>query len=271
MSSAQARKAAKAYSTVVQFESDEQVSARIAERFDVLQQFSLASATGGIRSMIVSGPAGLGKSFTVETTLSGVDPNGVNHTVVKGFVRATGLYRLLHQHSEHGKVLILDDADSVFFDDVCLNLLKAVCDTGGIRRVSWLAEGGLIDEETGQRLPKSFDFNGTVIFITNLDFDAMIEKNHKLTPHLSAMMSRSHYIDLTLKTKRDYLIRIKQVVDAGMLSGLDLGYKADVLRFVEQNVDRLRELSLRMVIKLADIRKMGNNWEAVARVTTCKG
>lgn len=258
------------FTNVVKFESDEQISARISERFDVLQSFTTASATGIVRSMIVSGPAGLGKSYSVEQTLAAVDPNGVNHTVVKGFVRATGLYKLLHQHSEHGKVLVLDDADSVFFDDVSLNILKAVCDTGSVRRVSWMTEGALIDED-GQRLPKSFDFNGTVIFITNLDFDAMIDKNHKLTPHLQAMMSRSHYIDLTLKTKKDYLIRIKQVVEAGMLSGLESGHKVDVLRFVEQNVDRLRELSLRMVIKLADIRKMGNNWESVARVTCCKG
>ena len=160
---------------------------------------------------------------------------------------------------------------SVFFDDVALNLLKAVADTTERRRVSWLSETNFIDEETAEIIPRTFEFNGSIIFITNLDFDDTIDRGSKLAPHLQAMMSRSHYVDLTMKTKQDYLVRIRQVVKQGLLSKLNWHEAGDVMRFIEQNSDSLRELSLRMVIKIANLRKDNtSNWERIARVTTLR-
>ena len=254
-------------------ESDDEIKAKLAERFDILEMMTNAAVAGDANALIVSGPAGLGKSYTVEQKLSEWDPNENNHTIIKGFVRATGLYRALYQYREAGQVIVFDDADSIFFDDVALNLLKAVCDTNEKRRVSWLTEGVMIDEESGEKLPRGFEFNGTIVFITNLDFDSMIAKGHKLAPHLQALMSRSHYIDLAMKTKRDYIVRIKQVVEAGLLkkSGLSDAQANEVVDFIESNSDRMRELSLRMALKLGAIRKINaGNWTKVAKVTCCK-
>lgn len=251
-------------------ETDEQIDARIAERFEILDILTEACMVGNSRSLIVSGPPGLGKSFTVEKTLAEYDPNGVNHIIIKGYVRATGLIKMLYRFREAGQTIVFDDADTIFFDDTSLNLLKAVCDTTENRRVSWLSEGKLVDEESGEAIPSTFDFEGTVIFISNLDFDAMIEKGHRIAPHLSALISRSHYIDTGLKTRRDYLIRIRQVIRNGMLSNLSDNEREDVLRFIEENSDRLRELSLRMAIKIGNLRKSNSKWEKLARVTCCK-
>ena len=99
---------------VVSSETDTEISERISDRFDILAELTDAAVKGGIRSLIVSGPAGLGKSYTVEQTLNVWDPERVDHTIIKGYVRATGLYKLLHSHSERGKVLVFDDADTVF-------------------------------------------------------------------------------------------------------------------------------------------------------------
>jgi hypothetical protein len=251
-------------------ESDAQIDARIAERFDILDILTEAAIVGNSRALIVSGPAGLGKSFTVEKALAAWDPNEINHTIVKGYVRATGLVKLLYQFREAGNVIVFDDADSIFFDDVSLNLLKAVCDTTERRRVSWLSEGKLVDDDSAELIPRSFDFNGTVIFITNYDFDVMIDKGHKLAPHLQALVSRAHYIDLAMKTRRDYLVRIRQVIRQGMLSDLSAVQREDVVAFIEQNHDKLRELSLRMAIKLGALRKQGGEWQKIARITCCK-
>lgn len=251
-------------------ETDDQIDARIAERFQILDLLTESCMVGNSRSLIISGPAGLGKSFTVEKTLAEWDPNGVNHVIVKGYVRATGLVKLLYQYRESGQVLVFDDADTIFFDDTSLNLLKAVCDTTEQRRVSWLSEGKLVDEETAEVIPRSFDFNGTVIFISNYDFDAMIDKGHKLAPHFNALISRSHYIDVGLKTRRDYLVRIRQVIRQGMLSDLSDNERNDVVEFIENNHHRLREMSLRMAIKIGNLRQMNENWEKLANVTCCK-
>jgi hypothetical protein len=256
---------------ILQNETDDEIAARLDERFDILQTMTNAAILGDARALIVSGPAGLGKSFTVEKELEAWDSNGDNHTIVKGYVRTTGLYKLLYQHREANKVLVFDDADSIFYDDASLNLLKAVCDTTEKRVVSYLAETNMVDEESAERIPRSFVFNGTIIFITNLDFDALIDRGHKLAPHLQALVSRSHYMDLAMKTRRDYLVRIKQVIRHGLLKDLTDEQKTDVMNFITQNSDRLRELSLRVALKIGSIRRLNKNWEKMARVTCCKG
>jgi hypothetical protein len=251
-------------------ETDDQINQRIAERFDILEVLTEACTCGNARALIVSGPAGLGKSFTVEKRLADWDPNGINHTIVKGYVRATGLVKLLYAYREAGQVIVFDDADAIFFDDVSLNLLKAVCDTTERRTVSWLSEGSLIDDETATRVPRSFQFDGTIIFISNYDFDAMIDRGHKLAPHLSALVSRAHYIDLAMKSRRDYLIRIRQVIAQGLLDHLSLENQVAVVNFIERNSDSLRELSLRMAIKLGSLAAQGGDWQRIAKITCCK-
>lgn len=270
------RRASIAVQSIVQapvvHETDAEIAEKLNDRFSILEMMTKAAVNGEARAVIVSGPAGLGKSYTVEQELADWDPNANNHTIIKGFVRATGLYKTLYNFREAGQVIVFDDSDSIFFDDVALNLLKAVCDTTEKRRVSWLTEGVMIDEDSGERVPRSFEFNGTILFITNYDFDAMIDKGHKLAPHLQALMSRAHYIDLAMKTKRDYVVRIKQVLEQGLLkkSGLTPAQERDVVDFIEKNTDKLRELSLRMALKLGSIRKIGDTWMKVARVTCCK-
>jgi hypothetical protein len=253
-------------------ETDEQVEHRLAERFEILDTLTEACTVGNARALIVSGPAGLGKSFTVERRLADWDPNEINHTIIKGYVRATGLVKTLYQYRQAGQVIVFDDADAIFFDDVSLNLLKAVCDTTERRRVSWLSEGVLIDEESAERIPRGFDFDGTIIFISNYDFDAMIDRGHKLAPHLQALVSRAHYIDLAMKTRRDYLVRIRQVIKEGLLDKLTPSERQDVIAFIDNNNETLRELSLRMAIKLGSLRREAGHdkWERIARITCCK-
>ena len=251
-------------------ETDEQIEARLNERFEIINILTEACAVGNARSLILSGPAGVGKSYGVETMLHRLDPNEINFNITKGFARATGLFKLLYQYRLPGQVIVMDDADAIFGDDIALGLLKAVCDTSERRRVSWLAETNMVDEESATPIPRHFDFNGSMIFISNLDFDALIEKGHKFAPHLEALVSRSHYIDCGMKTRRDYLIRIRSVIKQGLLNKLNNDQKNDVVKFIEDNHLNLRELSLRMAVKIGDLRKSSRDWSRIAKITCCK-
>ena len=252
-------------------ETDEAISTRIADRFDILSVLTESCISGDSRALVISGPAGLGKSHTVEHALAQWDPSGNNYTIVKGYVRPTGLVKMLWSYRSAGQVIVFDDADAIFFDDVSLNLLKAVCDTTEKRTVSWLSEAALIDDDTSVRIPRSFQFDGSIIFLSNYDFDAMIAKGHKLAPHLQALMSRSHYLDLSMKSRRDYLVRIQQVIDQGLLSHLDAFSRLQVRIFVDKNADNMRELSLRSCIKLGNLIKSSpDNWQKIASVTMLK-
>ena len=224
--------------------------------------------------MIISGPAGLGKSFGVMKVMEDLEKRGINPIVIRGYIRPTGLYKILYENRFKRSVLVFDDSDSLFGDDVCLNLLKTATDMTSVRRLSWLAETKMEDEE-GERMPRQFDFEGSIIFITNYDFDEQIARGNKMAVHFEAMISRSHYLDLAMKTRLDYLVRIKQVVkDKGMLKreGFNLVQEEMILGFITENQEKLRELSLRMVIKLAGLLKMNpTEWRKLASVTCMRG
>lgn len=86
-------------------------------------------------------------------------------------------------------------------------------------------------------------------------------------------MSRSHYLDLAIKDRRDYIVRIKQVMRNGdMLNDvLSKDEKEDIISFIEDNAAKMRELSLRMVKKLADLMLMDRSgWKKLAKITCMK-
>lgn len=253
-------------------ETDEQIRAKLTERFDALNLIAAQTVNGRNKALIVSGPAGVGKSHNVLEAARAFEKRGGKVGVVKGFVRPTGLYRMLYNHSAQNDVIVFDDADSAFNDPVSLNILKAACELSDNRRISWLSETKMLDED-GDRLPRSFEFAGNIVFITNLDMQALTEKGHSLAPHFEALMSRSLYIDLGMKTKRDCIIRIKQVVESGALSTHDITANdaAEILGFVEEHNDKLRELSLRLVVKIGRLKRNNpQSWKSLARVTCCK-
>jgi len=255
------------YAEASKRETDAQIEARLADRFDILDILTEGTIVGNSRALIVSGAPGVGKSFGVEKMLRQYDPSGETYTIVKGYTRPTGLVKLLYQYRHAGNIIVFDDADSVFQDDIGLNILKCVADTTDRRTVSWLSEGKLVDETTAEIIPRSFDFEGGIIFLSNLNFEYMIDKGSRIAPHLEAMMSRSFYLDLSMRSKRDSLIRIRQVIKAGMLADLPPASRDDVVGFIEANFERMRELSLRSAVKLAALRKTSSRWEAISRVT----
>jgi hypothetical protein len=188
------------------------------------------------------------------------------YEVVKGAMSAIGLYSKLYEFSEKKCILVFDDCDSVLLDDLSLNILKAALDSSKKRMIHWNTDSRLLRSEG---VPNSFEFKGGAIFITNIKFDHV--KSKKLKDHLEALESRCHYLDLTIDTEREKLLRIRQVVrDCGMLDDYDLedDAKAEVVDFINANAKRMRELSLRMVLKIADLRaSMPRNWQRVAELS----
>ena len=256
-------------------ETEEQIMTRIRERFDILNEMTKACVNGDIRAMIVSGPPGVGKSFGVEreiekaTLFDKLAGKRLRAEVVKGSATPIGLYQTLYKYSDANCVLVFDDCDSILLDDVALNLLKGALDSGKKRTISWLSESSALRREG---IPDRFEFKGSVIFITNLKFDTM--KSQKLRDHLDALQSRCHYLDLTLDTMRDKVLRIKQIAKDGVLfSDYDFEpcVQDEIVEFMEANQNRLREMSLRMALKIADLRKsFAGNWKRMAETTCMK-
>jgi hypothetical protein len=278
-------------------ESDEQIEAKLKERFLITREVTQDAFDGRIRAAVISGPGGVGKTYEVEKVLLENDPEEEQHDSYSGYSTPIGLLKMLYKHRESG-IIKADDMDSIFKDEKALNYLKVACDTTSRRMITYASENTLFDEDL-QPIPKRFEFEGTMLFCTNLDFDALIEKGSSLAPHLEAFITRSHYIDLMMRTKRDYLIRVFQVAErdkdadgkdipgTGLFSqvlgarheppGLPDDQVNQVLDFIEKYHRNLRECSLRMALKIGSLRKGYDperdtiDWQRKALLTCCFG
>jgi hypothetical protein len=259
----------------VAHETDEQIIERTRLRFEILKDMTKAVKAGDVRAMIVTGPPGVGKSFGVEEVLSKDDLFDVmgqrkpKYEIVKGAMSAIGLYSKLYKYSDAKNIIVFDDCDSILLDDVSLNILKAALDSSKKRTISWNTDSRILRSEG---IPDKFEFKGGAIFITNLKFENVRSK--KLQEHLAALESRCHYIDLRMDTDREKVLRIEQIVKDGMLNSYELEdiAKDEVVTFIKDNRANMRELSLRTVLKVADLRKsFPTNWQNMAKVTVMKG
>ena len=254
-------------------ETDDETIERIRERFDMLKDMTKAVKKGDVRAMIVSGPPGVGKSHGVEEVLERYDTlehlgGGRKYDIVKGAMSPIGLYVKLFNYKDKDNVLVFDDCDAIFEEPLALNILKAALDSKKKRTIHWNTDSFKLRNEG---VPDSFEFKGSAIFITNLNFHDI--KSKKIKSHLEALESRCHYMDLTISTEREKMLRIAQVIRDGMLDTYKLSdeVKDEIIDFVDINKKRLRELSLRTVLKVADLAvAFPTKWEAMAENTVMK-
>lgn len=225
----------------------------VMDRFDFITKFTQLVAGGKIKSFILTGDGGIGKTHTV---LEGLKSKGLKEDTIaqegdfvfiRGFSTAKNLYRLLWENN--GKVIIFDDADSVHRDPIGANILKAALGSEEKRIVHWGAEF-----PESESLPNRFEFIGKIVFISNLSQDKFPQ----------ALLSRSMRVDLSLNTS-EKLERIKQVFDS--LPGDD-DEKVEVLSFVDKYAEMATDLNIRSALAILKLKRdIGEDWEKLALYT----
>lgn len=246
--------------------SDAEVLTDLKDRFDMLAKLTLGSIQSNIRSMVVTGAPGVGKTYTVENILNGTPDT--HYDIVRGSLSAVNLYKLGYQYRKPGNVVVLDDADSIFTDEDALNILKALCDSSPVRRVHWLKESQALKDDD---VPQSYDFHGSFIFISNLDFQRYVDLGgNKYVPHFQALMSRSLYLDLQLHDRQAISLWVNHIATEGKLfarEGIRQEVGEKILEFINIHRDELRELSLRTLMKACALAKShSREWERMAKV-----
>lgn len=255
--------------------SDDEIGQDLRETFEILGEMTSAVANGVVKGLVVSGPAGVGKSHTVATTLEeelgvvarlqGFEPN---YEIISGHISPIMLYTTLYRLSDANCVLVLDDCD-VLEDLEAVNILKAALDTKRVRRIHWGTASHVLEKEG---VPTSFEFRGGVIFLTNAKLNNI--KTGKLAPHCEAIVSRVHYLDLQINTMRERMIHINNIVmSSNMLAEYDFSEatKNQLMNWLVENVNNIAQVDLRTVIKCADLCKaMPHNWQSRAAKTMFK-
>lgn len=216
---------------------------------------------GIITSLIINGPPGLGKTYSVEQYLKKYTTN--KHSVYAGHMSMLSLYGTLYKHRKSGEIVVLDDIDSVLKDIAGVNLLKAAMDTKNTRNISWESTSKMLDV---LNIPTSFKFEGSVILISNIR--ARNAGDKALNSHLNALKDRSYSISIADSTKESQFKQVcYMVVKRGLLSrfNLDQSQELEILKYIENNLNRLDRISLRTAVKLAQLIEIdANNWHHLA-------
>lgn len=165
------------------------------------------------------------------------------------------------------KVLVFDDCDAVFRDENGRNILKAALDTKKVRRISYLKKSGLVYDpkdfemdpegefnmqENGM-VPAYFDFQGRVIFISNLPKD-------KADPD-GAIRSRSILMDVN-PDDATLMERIKTLLPYLEPRDMPMKDKEEIYEFMK----KAKDVSMRTFVKAAGFKQAGlKNWERMAK------
>lgn len=233
---------------VKEMETEEQMWKRIEDSYEDLETVVKLVGTGKANSAICVGAAGLGKTYTIEKVLN---DNGVEYKKISGSGSASQLYRQLFENQD--ALLLLDDVDSMLMDEESLNLLKAALDTGNKKRmVSWMKQNRSFEAED---IPTTFEFKGQVIVVTNLK----LEGKSKLQTHLDAVASRSLVFDMKMDSRREILVRLKQLAPV-ILAEFNQEERIEIMSFFEANLEKFKRLSIREMSKFAELYGTPN-WE----------
>ena len=235
----------------------------INTRFDFVTKLVTMVANKVQASAVITGEGGLGKTYTVLQTLEQCGLEDMTEVLaeaeegdvidnafvmIKGYSTAKGLYRSLYENND--RVIVFDDCDSILKDAVALNILKGALDSYDRRFISWNSEMKETDD-----LPRSFEFTGQIIFISNMEADNIDQ----------AVRSRSMMIDLSM-TEDQKIDRMAHIAEGeGFLPTYSLEHKQDALALLREIKHEVKEMSLRTLISVTKIRAAnGDDWKDLA-------
>lgn len=233
----------------------------LEENYANVEKYIKGICRGEYRSMIVNGPPGVGKTYSVDAYLQQYAQEDT-YKVVAGHMTPLSLYGNLYQYRHEGDVLVLDDIDSVFSKIEGINLLKAAMDTKPVRRINWESTSSAV---VNLGLPSGFDFKGSVVLISNIGFS---RKQSKLQEHLDALKDRSFSLRISNSTKEELYQQVCfMVINKDLLKdfGLTGKQQSSILDYVDSNLEKIHKVSLRLAMKLASLMKANPaDWRSMA-------
>lgn len=235
-----------------------------------------------------------GKTQTVEDTLAAAgltDGNGYFKNT--GTASPFGIYEMLYKH--RNSIILFDDSDGALSDQDGRNIIKAATDTKKQRKLAWSKKnaklfdpdrgppkpkgkkkGGRDDididniddfeddiddtlEEPTDMIPSHFNFEGRIIFISNMQLD-------KLDPD-GALRTRAFVIAIN-PTNEEIYQRMGEIIDNIHLESgsLTRDERLEVLDIIKSS-NKKGDASLRTLVRALNIASSGaSQWKTLVRL-----
>lgn len=229
-----------------------------------------------IKAILVSGDAGTGKTHWVKKAIKDLKLDPQNVYYVKGAsISAAALYVILYIFREAGKIVVLDDCDIIHKapgeKNAILDMLKGATElTKGERTIAWI-KASPNDLMKKNNVPMSFDYQGSVIWITN---DTIEDISKKAKNHWNAISSRFNQVKVYLSNEEKLCYTLFLIEEYGMLGknceakegGYSLSIQKDTIEYIKEHWESLNEITPRVATKIADMREnYPQHWKTMVK------
>lgn len=233
------------------------------------QSFADSSESFETRGLLISGDAGMGKTHAVARGLSSANPKKVV-PIQASSVSAARFYAELYECREPGSVLVIDDVDIIHKSQAelsqFLDLIKGATEmTSGPRQLQWLRT----TKNTflaSHNIPDSFDFQGSLIWITNDTFDEIAKR---AKGHWHAIKSRFLTKQFHLEHYEKVQYTLYLITEQGMLGeNCNVnggGFSEDIIntttKYIQKNWKKFEDMTPRNALQIASIMNRFEDWE----------
>lgn len=214
--------------------------------FDDLRKYVKMVINGTQPALLVTGSPGVGKTFITsdEIKKAGLE-KGKDWVKIKGRTTAAAMYISLYRNN--GKLIIYDDCDSVFKDENAVNILKGALDSEEAERdITWEIAREIKDPMNGETVPRVFNFNGRVIFLSNLP-------QKRIDP---AIKSRAFVLEVALSP--DDMVKYIEDLMPKVMPDEPMSIKKGALNTIKSVAAKNKKVQLNMRTLLKSIKILKN-------------
>lgn len=216
------------------------------------------------RGLLISGNAGMGKTHWVQMAFEATGCKKRVQYVKGSSLTAAAMFCLLYESRAKGDIIVFDDTDLIHKSSgevaTILDMLKGATEpTMGERTLSWhrASANPLMIQNN---VPMSYDFQGSIIWITN---DSIEDMRKKTKGHWNAISSRFTQIEAWFEDHEKIAYTIHLIEEYDMLGvgcsvrkgGWDDAIIQDTVEYMTTNYRKLRDITPRVALKIADIRE----------------
>ena len=199
----------------------------IIRDYDKLATYIAAFARGDLNLLILVSDAGTGKSHSVRQAI------GDKALWIEGSASAFGMYQALYRNLH--RPVVIDDVDELFRDRSAIRLLKCLCQTDPVKRLSWFTNA-----TSGGGVPEQFETTSPTIVIAN-EWETL---NH----------------NVAAVENRGLLIFFEPTRLALHLKVGEWFWDQEIYDFVGEHIHLFPNLSMRNYVNAAELKNAGLDW-----------